>query len=347
MNVNRVLLFLSCFLVSSSLCEAGDLSYPRPVVFHGKHFHEPHDLSAVALVGKYLVVGSDEGHVLQILEQTGRDTYKLRHKYSLPDGEETDRTDKKPPELDIEGIAAVGSTIYIVGSHSQRRQKVDVRNSKRRSHDENIARLIGDDTVEPEEEARRVLYKVSIDSEGRIAGKVERADLFAAIDSFAHLKPFINIPSKENGIDIEGIAARGDELFIGFRGPVLTNNWVPVLVTKFENPVKYAELRYINLGGLGIRDIVAADDGQFYLIAGPVGDGPGGFHLYSWNGLDCVPDKDQTDGVVQYLGEISTDSGAKAEGITILPGDQSVGIRLLVLFDGPEGGNPISLTLRR
>ncbi|MFO0119910.1 MAG: DUF3616 domain-containing protein, partial [Cyanobium sp.] len=35
------------------------------------------------------------------------------------------------------------------------------------------------------------------------------------------IAPFLKIPSKENGLDIEGIAARAERLLVGLRGPVL------------------------------------------------------------------------------------------------------------------------------
>ena len=35
------------------------------------------------------------------------------------------------------------------------------------------------------------------------------------------LRPFLPIPSKDNGLDIEGITARGDRVLLGLRGPVL------------------------------------------------------------------------------------------------------------------------------
>jgi hypothetical protein len=33
------------------------------------------------------------------------------------------------------------------------------------------------------------------------------------------IAPFLNIPSKENGLDIEGIAARAERVLVGLRGP--------------------------------------------------------------------------------------------------------------------------------
>lgn len=343
MRIHHLLTSLFIPMCLLGFCYAGDLSSPSLVVFHGKEFHETTDLSGVARVGKYLIVGSDEGHVIQILERTGRDRYELARKYSVPDGLETNRITKEDPELDIEGIAADGDVVYIVGSHSRKRKKVEVRNPEKRSHKNNRKRL----KKNTPEEARRVLLKVQLDDSGKLTGEVQTADLWGAINKFDELKPFTQIPSKENGIDIEGIAVNNSALYIGFRGPVLRENWVPVIVTRFSNPVGQAELRFVNLGGLGIRDIVALNDKTFLLIAGPMGDGPGDYHLYSWNGLDCVPGKKGAKGNVQHLGRIPTDRGEKAEGVTLLPGEEDDLLRVLIMFDGPEGGRPMLFTLRR
>ena len=35
------------------------------------------------------------------------------------------------------------------------------------------------------------------------------------------LGPFVGLPSKENGLDIEGLAVRGDTVLLGLRGPVI------------------------------------------------------------------------------------------------------------------------------
>ena len=49
----------------------------------------------------------------------------------------------------------------------------------------------------------------------------KQGELAKALKRDAHLGPFRKIPSKENGFDVEGIAARGSRLLLGLRGPVL------------------------------------------------------------------------------------------------------------------------------
>lgn len=312
--------------------------------FGGEGLYEPFDLSAVERLGNHIVLGSDEGNVIQVLERTNTNTFVLKRKYSIPDGEETDRKNKgKHPELDIEGIAAENNTVYIVSSHSSKRKKVKPENPKGRSYSENRKRLA---EIE-DEENRRTLIKLKFDDEGKIQGKPKEKDIWDVIENFDELKPFTKVPSKENGVDIEGIAVWDEKLYIGFRGPVLRENWVPVMVTAFDEPTENANLRFVNLGGLGIRDIVAVEKELFLLIAGPMGNGLGDYHLYAWNGLDCVPGKNGAKGTIRHIGKIPAGKGAKAEGLAILNDKTDALLQLLVVFDGPKNGNPILLEWRR
>jgi hypothetical protein len=77
-----------------------------------------------------------------------------------------------------------------------------------------------------------------------------------------------------------------------------------------------------------------------------MGNGPGGYHLYSWNGLDCIPGINKAKGKVEYIGQISSDSAAKAEGITILSDNAGKTLKLLIIFDGPERGSPLLFDLK-
>jgi len=52
--------------------------------------------------------------------------------------------------------------------------------------------------------------------------------LFHAVEGDEHLGRFCKIPSKENGLDMEGLAVSGNRIFAGLRGPVL-RGWAVVL----------------------------------------------------------------------------------------------------------------------
>ena len=140
-----------------------------------------------------------------------------------------------------------------------------------------------------------------------------------------------------DGNDEEGIAMADGWLYLGFRGPVLRDNYVPVLRLDFDEPDDH-ELLFVNLDGYGIRDITRVADG-FLIVAGPVGDGPGGYSVYYWDGHDVVPGRarDEPVGHLTRLGELQAPQGGKAEGITVLQEDAAA-FECLVVFDGVAAG---------
>ena len=152
------------------------------------------------------------------------------------------------------------------------------------------------------------------------------------------MHPFSRVPSKENGIDIEGLAFHQGLLYAGFRGPVLRDNYVPVLTFQFATPVVQANLLFVNLGGRGIRDLTAVQGG-FLVLAGPVGDGPGSYQVYFWNGQDCLPGRREAGevGQIRLLGEVQVEPEAKAEGITVVAESASV-YEVIIVYDGSKNG---------
>jgi hypothetical protein len=94
-----------------------------------------------------------------------------------------------------------------------------------------------------------------------------------------HLGPFLSIPSKENGFDVEGLAVRGTRVWLGMRGPVLRGHAVVLdleLRQKAPDRLKACRIdgrrRYrkhlLDTRGLGIRDMRFAGD-DLLLLVGP------------------------------------------------------------------------------
>lgn len=297
------------------------------------------DVSGIAKLGRLLVVGSDEGvgadenkNIIQFLEPESDNKYKVSKNSLLFKGSEDNGK-----EMDIEGIAVDGHVVYVIGSHSAKRSRIEAKKKLKTN-----LKAFRHSKISPEDN-RSWLYRLKVNADGKVEKK-NRISLREIIQNDDVLKTFSDIPSKENGIDIEGVAAKGDFLYVGFRGPVFRGNWVPVMKLEFEDPEDY-ELLYVDLRGRGIRDIASVSDG-FLLIAGPVGGGPASFQLYHWDGKEMIPgrDRDLEDiGKLTLLGEIvppmSTEppARAKAEGIVVLAEDGPE-YDLIVVYDSAANG---------
>jgi hypothetical protein len=100
------------------------------------------------------------------------------------------------------------------------------------------------------------------------------------------LGDFVGLPSKENGLDVEGIVARGDRVWIGLRGPVLGQSACVLEMEVKDTRHGHLKLRklgqgsrfrkhFVDTDGQGIRDM-KWDGDDLLLVTGPVmsGDGP-------------------------------------------------------------------------
>lgn len=165
------------------------------------------------------------------------------------------------------------------------------------------------------------LFRLALDERGRIATN-ERISLREILAADELLTPYTKLPGKENGVDIEGVAVREGRLFVGFRGPVMRDGLAAVMEFAFEQPDAY-EVKLVNLGGRGVRDL-AAVDGGLLLLAGPVGEEDGEYSLYLWDGVSAAPTP---------VGDVPVDGDAKPEGIALL-GESASEWRVLLICDG-------------
>lgn len=277
------------------------------------------NISAIDQIGDRLLVGADEGGKIKVLEWQADQSYKAIYGIELGDR-----------EIDIEGITSEGDTVYVIGSHSYKREKVDPADAYVQNQT-----AIAQTTLDPE---RDQLFRFRLGPDP----KIDQISLRDVLENDEILSLFCQIPSKENGVDIEGIAVRDQQLYIGFRGPVLRGNWVPVLRCEFQEPLKRASRLWVNLGGRGIRDLTRVDDG-FLILAGPVGDGPGGYQVYFWDGADCLPGERSAGqpalGQLQCLGDVAIVEGHKPEGITIVE-ETAQFYQAIIVVDGAVNGDP-------
>ncbi len=261
-----------------------------------------HDISAAAAVGETLFVAADEAASVEILHRTGPDLLadhervSLASLFELPDGSE---------EMDIEGLAAEDGWLWIVGSHSVTRRKpkagkpLDETALERfGTLKENPNRLfLGRAPLEPAPGAAERCVIAADGASGRRPqmlpiGK-HGSPLMKLLRKDAHLAPFLRIPAKENGLDIEGIVVSGDRVGLGLRGPVL-NGWACVLELTVQassrRKLKLASLRkhWLDLGGLGIRDLKRRGS-DVLILTGPTMALDGPVQVYCWRGWAGKP----------------------------------------------------------
>lgn len=313
------------------------------------------NISGIAEKGGILVLGADEGADILVFKKTDTLKYSETEDVCIPlDGKECG-TKRKGAEIDIEGIAWGKEYLYVIGSHSRARKTV----KSDKTVEENKKRLESL-KIEP---TREQLFRLKLDGEGAVAegSKIEKISLRNLIANHQILSLFQAIPSKENGIDIEGLAVKEsegkDQLYLGFRGPVLRGNHSIIMVLDFkddkfkENRIKdNPKVHFVNLGGRGIRGMTEVGSGGFILLAGPVGDDPqmgdnkSHYQLFFWNG-----EEDDVSGVARKpLCNVPVPVGVKAEGIELLNKNKTAteDYSFVVVYDGAKKGGATLFTCK-
>jgi hypothetical protein len=231
------------------------------------------ELSAVAAEGPFLFSGSDEGRGAECFEER-RGGYVLKRRLDL--GRLFQDMPKKG-EADLEALDFSAGRLWLTGSHCLVRPK---RKGAEPSGD-------GFDR----QPSRHLLGSVEIDGKGRARRKTAAALPFAGKGSLRkilkrdpHIGPFVDLPTKENGLDVEGIVAVGRRLYLGLRGPVIATKALLIelpVKTAFTKPGRGLRKHFLDLGGLGVRDL-AHEGGDILVLAGPVTSTGGPFRLFLW-----------------------------------------------------------------
>jgi Protein of unknown function (DUF3616) len=256
------------------------------------------NLSGLAGVDGWLWLAGDEGRRLLRLQRGADGTYGHPQwiqlcDYGLAGGHDDG-------ESDLEGLCVDGQRLWLVGSHSLRRTK----------HNSTKGTPL-------EVEARRrpntqVLGCLNLDRDGNpcsgqrlcIDNTIGEDALTTALAAQPLLRPFLPIPSKDNGLDIEGITARDDRVLLGLRGPVLRGIALVADVTlsglephhgsdAIGNPLELAHLRLcgLDLGGLAVRDLaVLPGSDDVLILAGPTMTLAGPCQLYRWRNAFATGD---------------------------------------------------------
>ncbi|XRQ15501.1 DUF3616 domain-containing protein [Actinomadura welshii] len=318
------------------------------------------NLSAVRQDGRCLWVAGDETATVERLTAVqdadgrvtgyaGQLTVALADLVPLPAGPDE--------EADIEGLARGNGWLWAIGSHSLKRKRIKPEHGDAKSR-RRLAKIVREDN-------RFILARLPLVTGDDGLPEVVRADgdrtaavlgldkdsITDLLEDDPHLAPFLAIPSKDNGIDIEGVAAHGDRLYVGFRGPVLRGWAVLVEIRPDTDPKDPSRLRllplgddgalyrthFMDLGGLGIRDLCPHGD-DLLVLTGPSMDLDGPVRVVRWRGAATADAPEiVTSADLEVLGDLPYGDGDDhAEGIAVLEESDGSGLRLLVVYDSPS-----------
>jgi hypothetical protein len=325
-------------------------------------------LSAVVQTGPHLWLGCDETATLERVtrrEDGGfgdHRTYRIEDVLDLPGGGEG--------EVDVEGLAWAPPYLWIVGSHGRKRGKADpaegaekaFRKLARVEQDENRY-LLGRIPLEEDPQGGGLVPRRECPdprdpsrtlTAARLRGRGQRSALMQAIGDDEHLRRYLRIPGKDNGFDVEGLAAANGRLFLGLRGPVV-RGWAVVLEVKPVKASRPERLKlkrigpdgrryrkhFLDLDGLGVREITADGD-DLLVLAGPTMAVRAPATLFRWRGAakleaDSITAREELEKLLDLPHDV--DGGEDhPEGICCLEGEGSNGDQVLVVYDSGGPG---------
>lgn len=261
------------------------------------------NLSGAAFTGDWLWVAGDEAagiERLRRLPSEGQAKLRFGEPASFALADLLDLPGAADDEADIEGLAVSDGWLWLVGSHGLKRK-----NAKPGRDDADNAKRLAKLTLDGN---RRLLARVPIEMDQgvptlvrqaadgrramRLSGDAQHNQLTRLLEHDPHVGPFLAIPGKDNGFDIEGLAVNGDRLLLGLRGPVL-RGWALLLEIAVESHRGDLRLKpldaqgdllrkhFLPLDGLGTRDLHFGHD-DLYLLAGPTMVLDGDIRLYRW-----------------------------------------------------------------
>ncbi|QRM32533.1 DUF3616 domain-containing protein [Microvirga sp. VF16] len=274
------------------------------------------NLSGVASIGESVWTVSDEGRTVECLRQN-TDGYRLHAQFELDDLIEAVPRADHADELGLESVDICDGHLWLCGSHCRVRAEPD-------ADDELNAALRN-------RPSRQWLARIRLKNHGGdLADAVAlpfkgESSLRHQLASDAYLSPFLELPSKENGFDVEGLAVSRDHVHLDLRGPLVHS--IAVVVSLNLTPdfqIKSTRTLFVDLCGLGIRELVKEKD-SILILAGPVSSARGPFRLYCW--------KPQPTRKIQRPLELLTwpESSEKPEGLCII--DRGDRRELLVVYD--------------
>lgn len=257
------------------------------------------DLSAGVRVWDCLFAACDETAGIERLRLTGGKWTGHRHfdigaiLGELP-GDDKD-------EMDIEALSVCDGWLWLTGSQAFKRKKPRAGDDPKEALDRLRSRVFEPkrqflgrlplanhgDGLEPvkRDRDRKAAY-VKFDKEGRLRDWL-RGDPW--------IGRFLKLPSKENGLDVEALAVDDRRIWLGLRGPVISEYSVVIemkMRVASDGHLKAARidgnrryrLHFLPTGGDGIRDLVI-DGEDLIVLVGTTGANDGRSAVYRWLGV--------------------------------------------------------------
>jgi hypothetical protein len=268
------------------------------------------NLSGAAFTNAWLWVAGDEAcgiDRLRRLDPIGNESLRFGEVRDFPLSELLDLPGAAEDEADLEGMAVADGFLWVVGSHGLKRKSAKpdrdhADNAKRLAKTtlDGNRRLLACLPIEPNSRGEPCLVRRAKDGRQalRLKGNAKHNLLTEALAYDPHFGPYMAIPGKDNGFDIEGLAVDGRRLLLGLRGPVL-RGWSALLEIETEtqgDQLRLAPLddsgllirkHFLELDGLGVRDLHFCGD-DLYILAGPTMVLNGDIRVFKWPGAKSV-----------------------------------------------------------
>ena len=259
-------------------------------------------------------------------------------------------------EMDIEALAYAEPYLWFCGSMSLKRDTpdpedgtdeqldalLDITRDKNRFSLGCIPCIENDGDFELHHDHEFLGHKIEA---CMMRGGTHSSELNNALLADPHLQMFMQVPCKDNGFDIEGLAVEGERIFIGLRGPVIGGYAIilEIKVTALNRELVMQQRdgehylyrkHFVDLKGMGIRELNIDKKGDMYILAGPTMDLDGTISIFKIeNGIDDAPSSFIHEPIRLFdvaRGSEVPHGKEKAEGMALMDEDE-----ILITYDSP------------
>lgn len=290
--------------------------------------------SGVANLGDHLFLVNDETRRIEWLQRSPLRNHHFDQPQKIKLAKFFHEIRDEDSESDLEGLCFDDGYLWVVGSHASKRvNSSGPENWDKLEKQKNrylLGRIhLGEHPSEPSRKKSACLHFWKFGN-----------DLTEKLLEDPLLRPFMKLPAKDNGFDIEGLAVRGDKVFLGLRGPVINGHAIIIelkiveedgelVLDELKNSDQLYRLHFIDLAGHGIRDLCVRGD-DLLILTGPTMKLRGQAQLYLWPGAF---NKKNQSAPAKVCDLIDSEGAEGACLYSVQPGEDC----LLVVFDNSPG----------